>query len=243
MTYLLQVKGLYKSFGGIKAINNVSLKVQEGEIVGLIGPNGSGKSTFVNLVCGLYHPDAGQVLLKGNEVTGLDAATIASKGVARTFQASRPFLNLTVMENVIIAALLHEPLSKAEKKAEEIIKFTGLEKYRDIKCASLPIEIRKRLDISRALAINPCLIMLDEAMAGLNPKEMEEGIKLVQRINQEGITVIFIEHVIKAVMALSHRIIVLNQGELLIEGDPQTVINDEKVIKAYLGDGFAHVTN
>lgn len=200
MTDLLQVKGLYKSFGGIQAVKNVSLKVQEGEIVGLIGPNGSGKSTFVNLVDGLYHPDAGQVLLKGDEVTGLDPATMATKGVARTFQASRPFLNLTVLENVTVAALLHEAHpANAEKMAIEVLKFTGLDKFKNTPSKSLPVELRKRLDISRALAINPCLIMLDEAMAGLNPKEMEEGIELVRRISQQGITVIFIEHVIKAV--------------------------------------------
>lgn len=244
MADLLQIKNLHKSFGGIHAIKDVSLNLKEGEILGLIGPNGSGKSTLVNLVAGLYRPDAGQVLLKGENVTGLDPATMAAKGVARTFQASRPFLNLTVLENVTIAALLHHhnPVN-AKAKAIEVLKFTGLDKYMHTKSKSLPVEIRKRLDISRALALDPCLIMFDEAMAGLNPKEMEEGIELVRRINQRGITVIFIEHVMKAVIALCHRVIVLNQGELLAEGDPHTVMRDEKVIKAYLGDGFKYVRN
>ena len=239
MGSLLEVRELKKSFGGIQALKNVSFNVQEGEILGLIGPNGSGKSTFVNVVAGLYKPDGGRVFLKGKDVTGFEPPLMALNGVARTFQASRPFLNLTVLENVTVAALLRESqVAVAEQKAKEIIKLTGLEEFMYTKSANLPIEKRKRLDLSRALALDPCLLMLDEVMAGLNPKEMEEGMELIRQINQRGITIIFIEHVMKAVISLCHRVIVLNQGELLVEGEPRKVMHDEKVIKAYLGDGY-----
>lgn len=239
MGALLEVRELKKSFGGIQALKNVSFDVQEGEILGLIGPNGSGKSTFVNVVAGLYKPDGGKIVLKGKDVTGLEPPLMALHGVARTFQASRPFLNLTVLENVTVAALLRESrVSIAEQKAREIIKLTGLENFLHTKSANLPVEKRKRLDLSRALALDPCLLMLDEVMAGLNPKEMEEGVELVRQINQQGVTIIFIEHVMKAVVSLCHRVVVLNQGELLAEGEPRKVMYDERVIKAYLGDGY-----
>lgn len=239
MSAVLEVKNLKKSFGGIQALKNVSFNVEQGEILGLIGPNGSGKSTFVNVVCGLYRPDAGKVLLKGADVTGLEPPLAASRGIARTFQSSRPFLNLTVLDNVIVAALIDENrVDAAEKIALKTIKFTGLEQYVNTKSCNLPVEKRKRLDLCRALATKPSIMMLDEVMAGLNPKEMEEGIELLRLINQTGITIIFIEHVMKAVMALCHRVVVFNQGELLAEGEPQIVMKDERVVKAYLGGSY-----
>ena len=236
---MLKVNNLKKSFGGVHALKDVSLELARGEIVGLIGPNGSGKSTFVNTIAGLYRPDGGSVLLEGIDVTAQAPPAMARHGVARTFQSSRPFLNLSVLENVTIAALLHTShTDEAEKVALECIEMTGLKSVIHIKSASLPVEKRRRLDLCRALALKPKLIMLDECLAGLNPHEMEEGLELVREINRRGIGVIFIEHVMRAVVALCHRIVVLNQGELLAEGAPEVVMTNPKVITAYLGEGY-----
>ena len=239
MSALLEIKNLKKSFGGIQALKDISFNVEEGEILGLIGPNGSGKSTFVNSVCGMYRPDNGHVSLRGKDVTGLEPALVAREGIGRTFQSSRPFLNLTVLDNVIVAALLGENrVAAAMGKAQEAIKLTGLEQYINTKSCNLPVEKRKRLDLCRALALKPSILMLDEVMAGLNPKEMEEGLDLVRLINRSGVTVIFIEHVMKAVVSLCHRVVVFNQGEMLAEGEPHAVMQDERVVKAYLGGSY-----
>lgn len=238
---LLEITSLRKEFGGIHAISDLTVTVQEGEIVGLIGPNGSGKSTLVNLIAGVYQPTAGQVRLRGEEVTGLRPPEMAMRGVARTFQSSRPFLNLSVRDNVVAAALLRRrSVVAAQRKAAEVIELTGLTGEADFLATSLPVERRKRLDLARALATEPRLLMLDEVMAGLNPREMEEGVRLVREINAAGITVVFIEHVMKAVIALCPRVIVLNQGELLAEGAAQEVMNRDEVIRAYLGEGYRH---
>jgi branched-chain amino acid transport system ATP-binding protein len=236
---LLETGGLSKDFGGIHAVRNLDLSVKEGEIVGLIGPNGSGKSTLVNLIAGTYQPSAGRVEFCGHDVTGLRPPEMALRGAARTFQSSRPFLNLSVRDNIVAAALLrHRSVVEARRKADQVLGVTGLTGEAEILATSLPVERRKRLDLARALATEPKLLMLDEVMAGLNPKEMEEGIQLVREINASGVTVIFIEHVMKAVMALCHRVAVLNQGELLAEGVPQDVMNRDEVIRAYLGEGY-----
>jgi len=236
MPTLLKVTHLKKSFGGVHALKDVSFGLEQGEILGLIGPNGSGKSTFVNAIAGVYKPDGGEVLLDGVNVTAQETAAMARHGVARTFQSSRPFLNLTVLENVMVAALLHtESTSEAEAEARDCIAITGLDEYIDSKSANLPVEKRRRLDLCRALALKPKIIMLDECLAGLNPREMDEGLALVRKLNGRGISIIFIEHVMKAVCSLCHRVVVLNQGELLAEGAPEAVMKDEKVITAYLG--------
>lgn len=239
MEPMLKVTDLRKSFGGVHALKDVSLGLERGEILGLIGPNGSGKSTLVNAIAGLYRPDGGRVLLEGVDVTAQAPAAMARYGVARTFQSSRPFLNLSVLENVTIAALLHTSrTAEAEAVALECIAMTGLNSSMYLKSSSLPVEKRKRLDLCRALALKPKLIMLDECLAGLNPHEMGEGLELVREINRSGISIIFIEHVMKAVVALCHRVVVLNQGELLAEGAPEAVMANEKVITAYLGEGY-----
>ena len=239
MDALLKVTNLKKSFGGVHALKDVSFDLGRGEILGLIGPNGSGKTTFVNTIAGLYKPDGGNVLLEGSDVTALDTPLMARRGVARTFQSSRPFLNLTVLDNVVVAALLHtQHAAEAEAAAVECIEITGLKDLIHAKSSSLPVEKRRRLDLCRALALKPKIIMLDECLAGLNPREMEEGLDLVRLLNQRGISIIFIEHVMKAVVSLCHRLVVLNQGELLAEGLPETVMRDDKVIRAYLGGSY-----
>ncbi len=241
---LLETRGLNKDFGGIHAVHNLALSVEEGEIVGLIGPNGSGKSTLVNLIAGVYQPSAGQIQFRGEEVTGFRPSEMALRGAARTFQSSRPFLNLSVRDNIVVAALLrHRSVAVAQEKAEEVMVLTGLTVDANLLATLLPVERRKRLDLARALATEPKLLMLDEVMAGLTPREMEEGIQLVREINSKGVTIIFIEHVMKAVVALCHRLVVLNQGELLAEGAPRQVMTRDEVIRAYLGEGYRHARN
>ena len=241
MSVVLELKNLHKRFGGIHAVTDFSMQVKEGEILGLIGPNGSGKSTTVNLVAGTYTPTSGQVLVEGKDISNLSAPDRAKLGIARTFQASRPFLDMSVLENVMIGSLLHDSLmSRAHKAAEEIVDFTGLTRVKNFRAGSLPVETRRRLDLARALALKPKLLMLDESMAGLNPSEMEAGVELVKKIHATGVTVIFIEHVMKAVVSLCTRAIVLNQGELLAEGAPKDVLRDPKVVTAYLGEGHNH---
>ncbi|HEY3364962.1 MAG TPA: ABC transporter ATP-binding protein [Symbiobacteriaceae bacterium] len=236
MSAILDIKGLNKSFGGIHAVKDLTMQVNEGEILGLIGPNGSGKSTTVNLISGTYSADSGQILLAGKDITRISAPDRALMGVGRTFQASRPFLDMSVLENIMIGALLHDSsMAKARKSAEEVAEFTGLTRVRDSRSGSLPVETRRRLDLARALALKPKVLMLDESMAGLNPSEMEAGVELVKKIHATGITVVFIEHVMKAVVSLCTRVVVLNQGELLAEGAPRDVLRNEKVVAAYLG--------
>lgn len=238
---LLKVSSLKKSFGGVHALKDISFDLRDGEILGLIGPNGSGKSTLVNIIAGLYKPDGGEVTLAGVNVTGLEPAIMARRGVARTFQSSRPFLNLTVLENVLIAALLHETTTAAaEALAIQCIEVAGLRDMTHVKSSALPIEKRRRLDLCRTLALKPRIIMLDECLAGLNPREMEEGLDLIRTLNRRDIAIIFIEHVMKAVCSLCHRLVVLNQGELLVEGGPDDVMKDPRVIAAYLGDKYIH---
>ncbi|HBE76992.1 MAG TPA: ABC transporter ATP-binding protein [Firmicutes bacterium] len=243
MTSILETRSLNKSFGGVHALADLDIKIYQGEILGLIGPNGSGKSTFVNVISGFHKPDNGEISLLTDtgmkNIGGKIPADVASYGIARTFQSSKPFLNMTVLENVTIAAMLREstvPRSKA--KAAEMIEFAGLGSFKNTLAKSLPIEQRKRLDLCRGLAIDPKLLLLDEVMAGLNPREMESGMELISKINQRGIAILFIEHIVKAVVALCSRVIVLNQGSLLAEGTPKEVMNDDHVIEAYLGEGF-----
>lgn len=234
--HLLETKGLSISFGGIKAVQNLDFHIDKGEILGLIGPNGSGKSTTVNMISGVYHQDSGQVFFKGQEIPKkMSIAKRAQLGLGRTFQTPKPFGNLTVYENVKAIALQKCSFKEADEKARRILEMTELDKYSNILSSEISIEKRKWLDLARVLITDPELIMMDEVMAGLNPSEMENSLKLVKRINDEGVTVLFIEHVMKAVVTLCNRTIVLNQGCLLAEGDPQTVLRDPKVVAAYLG--------
>ncbi len=238
MEKILDIKNLDKSFGGIHAVNNVSFAVNKGEILGLIGPNGSGKSTCVNLISGVYKPDSGEILYNEKDIVGMTVPDRANIGIGRTFQSPKPFSNLTVFESVLTIALLHNSMAKAKVKANEILELTELNNVAEIKSGKLPIEKRKWLDLARILAINPQVIMMDEVMAGLNPSEMEESIKLVKKVNKQGITVVFIEHVMTAVIKLCNRVIVLNEGTVLSQGNAKEVMKEEAVIKAYLGGGY-----
>ena len=239
----LKLRNLHKSFGGVHAVDNVSFDVYQGEILGLIGPNGSGKSTTVNLISGVYELDAGEILFEDQLINKLSIPKRSRIGIGRTFQSPKPFTGLTVFESVFTIAIQFMSFKDAEKKALEILKTTDLYDVKDWKSERLPIERRKWLDMARILATDPKIIMLDEVMAGLNPSEIETSIEMVRRINQQGITILFIEHVMKAVVKLCHRIVVLNEGKLLCTGKPDEVMNNPEVVKAYLGGGFKHVGN
>lgn len=237
---ILEVKDLYKSFGGVKAVNHVSFSLEKGEFLGLIGPNGSGKSTCVNLISGVYTPDSGDILYKGKSICGLSIPQRSHLGIGRTFQTPKPFTGLPVFESIFTVFLQRFGFVEAAKKSHEILEMTELIDYAEMQCEKLPIEKRKWLDMARVLATDPQVIMLDEVMAGLNPTEMSESMELVRRINMAGISIIFIEHVMHAVVNLCERVIVLQDGGMLCEGVPEVVMNDEDVIKAYLGGGYKH---
>lgn len=234
--HLLETKNLSISFGGIKAVQDLDFYLDEGEILALIGPNGSGKSTTVNMVSGVYHQDAGSIFFEGKEIDKrMSIAKRARLGMGRTFQTPKPFGNLTVYENIYAIALQNRTPRQAEEKTKEILRITELEPYKDIRSSKISIEKRKWIDLARVLANEPKLIMMDEVMAGLNPSEMENSIKLVRRINEEGVTILFIEHVMTAVVSICTRAVVLNQGRLLAEGPCREVLKDPKVVAAYLG--------
>ena len=240
---LLEIRGLSKSFGGLQAIKKLDITIRQGEIVGLIGPNGAGKTTLFNLITGFYSPDGGTITFKKEEITGLRPPNkICKRGIGRTFQIVKPFGGLSVMDNVVAGAVERAPsINEAKQKSLDIIDFVGLGKFLNMKARSLTLEGRKRMELARALATDPELLLLDEVMAGLNPREIEETIKLIRNISQRGVTILVIEHVMKAIMSLSDHIVVIHHGEKIFEGKPQEVIKDEKVIKAYLGRGYGYV--
>ena len=239
---LLVVENLSKSFGGLRAVSGLSFEVQEGEILGLIGPNGAGKTTVFNCLTGFLPSDDGSIVFRGKSITGLKPHEICGLGIARTFQIVRPFLNLTVLDNLMIGAMLREKsIALARKKAEEVLELVGLTKVGNLRAAGLPLPMRKRLELGRALCTGPSLLLLDEVMGGLNPKEVEEIVSLLKEVNGNGVTILLIEHVMKGVMALSHRVVVMNYGQKIAEGSPQEVVRDPNVVQAYLGREFADV--
>jgi branched-chain amino acid transport system ATP-binding protein len=240
MPPLLEVDSVSKRFGGLQALQNVTFHVAEGEIVGIIGPNGAGKTTLFNVITGVYRPDRGRVRFRGEDVTGEPAHRLCRRGVARTFQLSKPFVNLTVLQTVRIGALnrLHD-IKAATERANEVLDSLGLTRKRDQLGRQLTVVERKRLEMARALATGPALLLLDEVAAGLRPNEVQEMVALVRRINASGVSVVIIEHVLEAVMRLSGRIVVLNHGEVIAHGRPEDLVDDARVIEAYLGEAYA----
>ena len=239
---ILRVEGVTKRFGGLVALSDVSFEVYEGEILGLIGPNGAGKTTMFNVITGVYKPDAGRVLFRGLDITGWRPHRIARLGIARTHQIVKPFGDLTVLENTMVGALFgtrHKSISEEEARrvAEEVLEFVGLADKKDLPARVLNVQEKKRLELARALAEEPQLLLLDEVLAGLTPTEVERMLSLLRQIVREkGITMIMIEHVMHAVMNLADRIVVLHFGRKLAEGTPEEVANNPEVITAYLGD-------
>jgi branched-chain amino acid transport system permease protein len=239
---LLQVRGLTKAFGGMKALNDVTLEVRRGEILGLIGPNGSGKSTFINVASGHFKPTVGEIVFDGQNLAGLDAHRFAQAGIARTYQIPRPFGQMTVLENVAMVGMFGgKGMGRAEalRQADEFIAFAGLSQRAHVLPDDLNLHQRKFLELARALAARPKLLMLDEVLSGLTPSEINEAIEMVQRIRDRGTTIIFVEHVMRAVMALTDRIVVLNYGGLIAQGNAVDVMNDDGVKAAYLGKAHA----
>jgi branched-chain amino acid transport system ATP-binding protein len=239
---LLSVDGLSKSFGGIQAVKDVSFTLAEGEIVGLIGPNGAGKTTLVNLVTGVFPSTSGRVMFRGEDVTRQRPFQAARRGLARTFQIVQPFPAMTVLENVVAGALFAGAAAsrdEAEAAALAHLEFVGLGADAQRPAASLTLPSRKRLELAKSLAMKPKVLLLDEVNAGLNTSEIDQALALIRAIAARGVTIIIIEHLMKVVLSLSQRILVLHHGELISSGDPQSVVNDPKVIEAYLGSKFA----
>jgi branched-chain amino acid transport system ATP-binding protein len=237
---LLELKNVSKRFGGLQAVGHMSFEVQKGEILGLIGPNGAGKTTLFNLINGYLPPTEGQILFKDERIDGLKPYVVCHRGLARTFQVVKPLARLTVLENVMVSAFCHtERREEARAMALEAIAFAEMEAWRDRLAGSLPLGMRKRLEMARALATKPDILLLDENFAGLNPSEVEKTIAIVKKIHQTGITILIIEHNMRVIMAISHRLLCINYGEKIAEGTPQEVANNPQVVEAYLGVAHA----
>jgi len=237
---LLEVRGVTMDFGGLVALKEVSFAIEQGEIVGLIGANGAGKSTLFNIITGLQKPTSGTVFLNGLEIVGLTPHEIVRLGISRTFQLVRPFLNYTVEENVRVGALFgHARHSEVYGRIDHVLKLTELDAKRNLLVRTLPIEQRKMVEVARALASAPRLLLLDEPMAGLNSVEIGRFIELIRRVSKEGATVLVVEHVMKAIMSVSRRVIVLHAGLKLAEGSPETIMANKDVVAVYLGADYA----
>jgi branched-chain amino acid transport system ATP-binding protein len=237
---LLDVRGLCKRFGGLQALNGVTLQVAPGEILGLVGPNGAGKTTLFATVSGFLRPDAGAVTFAGQDLVGRPPHVIARLGLARTFQLAQPFAGLSVADNVLVGGLVrHRTPADARRHAAAVLELTRLDHLADRPAHALSVGLRKRLELARALATGPRLLLLDEVMAGLNPAEVEETLAVIREVRRQGVTVVLIEHVMAAVMALCDRVAVLHHGELIAVGPPERIARDQAVVDAYLGEAIA----
>jgi branched-chain amino acid transport system ATP-binding protein len=239
---MLEVREISKSFGGLKAVDSASLDVASGEIVGLIGPNGAGKTTLFATIAGFHRPDAGTVSFEGKPITGLAPHRICGAGMVRTFQITQPFAGISVRKNIMVGAYLHTADRRlAAREAEAVATLVGMKDQLDQRGADLTVAGRKRLELARALATGPRLLLLDEVMAGLNPTEIVEIVGVIRNIRASGVTILLIEHVMQAVTSLAERVYVLNQGRMIAEGTPADIADNEQVIEAYLGHGAARV--
>jgi branched-chain amino acid transport system ATP-binding protein len=233
---LLEAEGVSRAFGSFLALDGAGLQVEEGEIVGLIGPNGAGKSTFFNCVAGDLAPTAGRIRFAGQDVTRASPEAHARLGIGRTFQVPATFEDMTILENVMVGAFLRHPhRAAAEAHARAVLELTGLRDLADQRARSLGTPGRKRLEIARVLATGPRLLLLDEALAGLTPGEVQRAIALVRRIHETGVTIVIVEHIMEVILTLARRVVVFNQGRIIAHGKPQEVVGDPAVIEAYLG--------
>jgi branched-chain amino acid transport system ATP-binding protein len=235
---LLEVRSVSKHFRGLRAVNNASFRIAEGEINALIGPNGAGKTTIFNMIAGVYAPDAGEILFAGRPIHGLRPDQVCAAGIGRTFQIVKPFAGLSVLDNVMVGALLRSRnAAEARRLAREIVDRLGLGPKRELPASSLTLPDRKRLEVARALATRPKLLLLDEVMAGLRPTECDQMVALFRELNRaDGTTILLIEHVMRAVMALARHIGVLHHGEVIARGTPEQVVRDPAVLECYLGE-------
>jgi branched-chain amino acid transport system ATP-binding protein len=234
---ILSVDGIHKHFGGVVAVEGLSFDVQAGEVLGLMGPNGAGKTTLLNVIAGEYKPDSGTVTFQGHDITGLPPHKLCHRGIVRTYQIPQPFVKLTVLQNIAVAAIFGRGLGKsaADQEAADILAFVGLAEKKDMLAGDLEEISLKRLELARVLATNPTLLMIDELAAGLTEQEIPQVLKLLKAINKKGITIILIEHVMKVMTKAVDRILVMDEGTKIAEGKPTTIMKNKKVIEAYFG--------
>ena len=240
----LELKNVTKRFGGVAAVDDVTFAIGKGEILGVIGPNGAGKTTLLNCISGVYRLDGGDVRWQGESIAGLAPFRVARLGIGRTFQIVKPFTSMTVRENVVAGALFGSDedrprLGAAFGRADGVLELVGLRSKADLPVSAMTIPDRKRLEVARAVATRPKLLLLDEVMAGLNPVEIDDALEMVRAVHQSGVTVVLIEHVMRVIVGVCARVVVLDAGRMLADGPPDVVLRDERVIQAYLGERYA----